>query len=203
MTTANAITLIRKAVFSPSVGTATSETTAPPTLGRGSSSSKQLTLERDLWVNVTMPGPDDVVIDGAYWLNPKQQPQASVSHPQQAHAAPHFVGKSPAQQAWVVWLLGNGEVYEFALDAYIQFAKDVGANMFMFNYRGVALSQGTLWQASDLIADTKVVYDYLIDSLGAKDENILFMGHSIGGAAASCFRGTISFHCDITVATLT
>eukprot|EP00042_Codosiga_hollandica_P053881 m.716161 g.716161 ORF g.716161 m.716161 type:complete len:81 (-) comp58794_c1_seq5:754-996(-) len=64
--------------------------------------------------------------------------------------------------------------------------------MLLFNFRGVARSRGTLARASDLVLDTQIAYNFLTSSLGARDENILFFGHSIGGAAATAFRARLA-----------
>lgn len=77
------------------------------------------------WTSVTMPGPGlDFRIDGAYRI-----------HPQQA-ALP------PEEQRWILWFLGNGEVYEMMLNDFQAFSEATGMNMFLFNYRGVSLSTG-------------------------------------------------------------
>eukprot|EP00038_Savillea_parva_P004249 m.135621 g.135621 ORF g.135621 m.135621 type:complete len:483 (+) comp11420_c2_seq1:563-2011(+) len=123
------------------------------------------------WTSATMPGPGlDFRIDGAYRI-----------HPQQA-ALP------PEDQRWVLWFLGNGEVYEMMMNDFQSFSDATGMNIFLFNYRGVSHSQGTLEQAWDLVEDGRVCLNYITTKLKARPDYVVLFGHSIGGAVAAQLR---------------
>ncbi len=67
------------------------------------------------------------------------------------------------------------------------FANAVGMNMFVFNYRGVGFSQGSLVEASDLVADGTACLEHLMQT-GASPLHVLLFGHSIGGGVAARVR---------------
>ena len=177
-----AITEIRRAVFvnqaalsemagsesdltshTPSVNLLVGESKPPP----NASSSRR--LQRDVWFNVLLSGDDGVAIDAAFWLNPMQQ-------------------AVPARQAWILFFLANAAVYEFGFEEYAALGNEIGANVFVFNYRGVSHSRGTIIKCSDLVDDGLLCLNYLTTHLGAKHENILFFGRSIGGGVAAVLR---------------
>ena len=126
-------------------------------------------LQRGVWFNVLLSGDDGVAIDAAFWLNPQQQ-------------------AIPARQAWILFFLANAAVYEFGFDEYAALGNEIGANVFVFNYRGVSHSRGTIIKCSDLVDDGLLCLNYLTTHLGAKHENILFFGRSIGGGVAAVLR---------------
>jgi hypothetical protein len=98
----------------------------------------------------------------------------------------------PAQRRWVVYLGGNGELYELLLDEMYNVAHDSGLGVFLFNFRGVSHSEGEVRDATDLVVDCLVVLEYMQDHLGALPNNILLYGHSIGGAVATLARAVHS-----------
>jgi len=57
----------------------------------------------------------------------------------------------------------------------------MGLNVFIFDYRGYGLSQGSPSE-SGLRMDIKAAYDYLIQERGISPENIILYGESLGGA---------------------
>eukprot|EP00056_Hartaetosiga_gracilis_P011443 m.173871 g.173871 ORF g.173871 m.173871 type:complete len:239 (+) comp13502_c1_seq48:4875-5591(+) len=87
-----------------------------------------------------------------------------------------------------MWLLGNGQLYEFLLPELRQFALDSGLSVFVFNYRKVGFSRGEMMQAGDLVEDAIACLQYMEDRLGADPKNILVLGHSIGGAVGAIAR---------------
>eukprot|EP00053_Salpingoeca_punica_P011050 m.99009 g.99009 ORF g.99009 m.99009 type:complete len:599 (+) comp15572_c0_seq1:237-2033(+) len=121
------------------------------------------------WRNVKLPG-GGFAIDAAYLV-----------HPAQAELV-------PAQQRWVLWFLGNGELYEFLIPELQTFAAVSGLNVMAFNFRGVGHSEGQPSTASDLVNDGRVVLEYLCTELGARPNHVLFFGHSLGGAVAALLR---------------
>lgn len=128
------------------------------------------------WTNVKLPGNGSVRIDGAYWVHPAQ-----AAHP-------------PEEQRWILWFLGNGEVYEMMMPDFESLAKSSGMNVYLFNYRGVSHSQGELVQAWDLVDDGRVCIEYMTSSLAARPEYVILFGHSIGGAVAAQLRADHSPH---------
>lgn len=92
---------------------------------------------------------------------------------------------APAERCWLVWFLGNGELYEFCMGDVQKLAALAGLNALMFNYRGVCQSEGVLSCAQDLVEDGILCVDHLKSSFGAAEKNILLFGHSIGGAVAA------------------
>ena len=69
-----------------------------------------------------------------------------------------------------------------------QMAHAVGANAFVFNYRGVSRSRGTLSKCSDLVSDAALCFTYLTHSLHASPANVLLFGRSLGGGVATLLR---------------
>ena len=98
----------------------------------------------------------------------------------------------PAQRRWVVYLGGNGELYELLLEEMFNVARDSGLGVFLFNFRGVSHSEGEVHDASDLVVDCLTVLEYMQDHLGALPNNVLLYGHSIGGAVATLARAVHS-----------
>ena len=123
-----------------------------------------------LWTNATIPGDGDVSIDAALWRHPAQQDRA------------------PASQLWLLWFPANGEVYELCLPEYHDLAATLGVNIMVFNYRGVSQSRGALQQSGDLVTDGRLVLGYMMASLGAAPEHVLFFGRSLGGAVSALVR---------------
>ena len=126
-----------------------------------------------LWTSLQIPG-RGCVIDAAYLRHPDQ------------HVLP------PAQQRWVLWFNGNGELFEFLLPELQVFAARSGLNMFAFNFRGVGYSSGQPHSAEDLVADGILCLRYITDVLGARPEHVLLFGHSLGGAIAPLVRADTS-----------
>mmetsp|Transcript_24146 Transcript_24146/g.63002 ORF Transcript_24146/g.63002 Transcript_24146/m.63002 type:complete len:482 (+) Transcript_24146:125-1570(+) len=123
------------------------------------------------WKSVSMPGPGlDFRIDGAFRIHSKQAQLA------------------PEDQRWILWFLGNGEVFELMMPDFQAFAEETGMNIFLFNYRGVSHSTGRLEQAWDLVEDGRVCLNYITTKLKARVDYVLLLGHSIGGAVAAQLR---------------
>lgn len=87
----------------------------------------------------------------------------------------------PKAKKWIVIFQPNAGFYELSLE----WAKDLGeeynANVFLFNYRGVGDSQGSPATPDDLIEDGITALNY-VKSKGAKAEDIVLLGHSLGGS---------------------
>lgn len=126
-----------------------------------------------LWTSVQIPN-GAYVIDAAYLRHPDQT------------ALP------PAQQRWIMWYLGNGELFEFLLPELQVLCARAGINIFAFNYRGVGYSTGFPHSAEDLVQDGISCLNYLTSSLSARPEHVLLFGHSLGGAIAPLVRAESS-----------
>ncbi len=61
--------------------------------------------------------------------------------------------------------------------------RDVRVNVLAFDYRGYGQSEGVPSERG-LLADVRAAYDHLTGPLGRPAEELLFFGHSLGGAVA-------------------
>eukprot|EP00039_Didymoeca_costata_P007240 m.97640 g.97640 ORF g.97640 m.97640 type:complete len:503 (-) comp13606_c0_seq2:40-1548(-) len=123
------------------------------------------------WTNLKLAAKrGDTRIDCAYFETPSQE-----------DVAKH-------DRRWIVWFNGNGELYEFMLPDLQAISLLSGMNILAFNYRGVSVSKGQITQAWDLVEDGAVCVDHLITDMEASPSNIIFFGHSIGGAIAAQLR---------------
>eukprot|EP00808_Paulinella_micropora_P001385 g14450.t1 len=87
----------------------------------------------------------------------------------------------PQEQRWIVWMNANGMLFEDFLPFTKLYSRAVGANVLVFNYRGVGLSTGFPRTEEDLFADGRSVVQYLLKK-GVRSQHILLHGHSLGGA---------------------
>lgn len=94
---------------------------------------------------------------------------------------------SPDKQKWILIFNSNGDLYEYTIGTMAAYGCNVGANILLFNYRGVGSSTGTPHHPNDLLIDGETCVLYLT-SKGVKPENILLRGRSLGGAVAAQVR---------------
>jgi pimeloyl-ACP methyl ester carboxylesterase/uncharacterized membrane protein len=126
------------------------------------------------WTSVQIPAGIGATLDAAYLRNPSQR-------------------ELPAtQQRWMLYFLGNGELFEFMLPELQIIASRAGLNIFAFNFRGVGYSSGHPHSAEDLVHDGVLAYEFIVSELGARPEHILMYGHSLGGAIAPLVRAETS-----------
>eukprot|EP00048_Salpingoeca_helianthica_P003546 m.68346 g.68346 ORF g.68346 m.68346 type:complete len:479 (+) comp12765_c0_seq1:783-2219(+) len=126
------------------------------------------------WTSTQIPALFGTTLDAAYLRHPAQR-------------------ELPAtQQRWVLYFLGNGELFEFMLPELQVFAARSGLNIFVFNFRGVGYSSGHPHCAEDLVHDGVLAFEHLTGVLGARPEHILLFGHSLGGAIAPLVRAETS-----------
>ena len=78
----------------------------------------------------------------------------------------------------------NGVIYEQIVDFLDVYARQVRANVLVFNFRGVGGSTGWPYVASDLTEDGVAVTKYIL-SKGVSESDITYHGHSLGGAVAA------------------
>lgn len=92
----------------------------------------------------------------------------------------------PNRNKWILRFCGNGEEYASAAKHSIQFAKDVGANLLLFNYRGVGRSDKRRPSGpKDLSLDGVAAVEYLRLRKKCRQEDILLHGFSLGGIIAT------------------
>ncbi len=88
---------------------------------------------------------------------------------------------------YIIKFNGNSSNYETArvFDDACKMVYKLERNVVCFNYKGVASSEGKSTKAKDLLETGMSVVQYWLD-LGVKPENIALVGHSLGGAVATC-----------------
>lgn len=92
--------------------------------------------------------------------------------------------KIKKDQKWIIMLQGNGQCYENCLQEAKEIGRKSGANVLLFNYRGVLESKGQLERLQDLIIDAETPVEMLREA-GINDEDIAYLGHSLGGGIAT------------------
>jgi len=65
----------------------------------------------------------------------------------------------------------------------IQLLHRIGLNLFIFDYRGFGRSEGSPAERG-LYLDAQAAYDYLVNTLGVRPQEIIFYGESLGSAVA-------------------
>ncbi len=92
----------------------------------------------------------------------------------------HFIiAPMPRSNNFVDWIK-NYQIY----------AKNLDATIITFNYRGIGLSTGLVTNQESLYADAYAQAQRLL-KLGARPENIAFMGECLGGNVATHTAGTL------------
>jgi pimeloyl-ACP methyl ester carboxylesterase len=86
---------------------------------------------------------------------------------------------------WIIYFNGQGGNYEKFLDNYKKLSDMTGANVLVFNYRGVMRSKGTLKSTRDLVLDGEAMVRYLKIKYEIPSTDILLHGHSLGGGVAT------------------
>jgi uncharacterized protein len=89
-----------------------------------------------------------------------------------AHAGP--------DAPWVLISHGNfGNIGYGGRPQFYAWFRDLGVNLFAYDYRGFGASNGTPSEAG-LYADARAAYQYLTDSLHVPPSRIILFGHSLG-----------------------
>jgi len=93
--------------------------------------------------------------------------------------------KDPEDQKWIVFFPGNGARYEHLIILATQLSRDIGANLYLGNYRGVGYSEKSPSKSKDLIVDGEAMVQYLLNEKKIPSGNIMVHGWSLGGAVAN------------------
>eukprot|EP00941_MAST-03F_sp_MAST-3F-sp1_P002555 g2555.t1 len=107
----------------------------------------------------------------------------------QIHVAQHLC--KIESDRWVIMFLGNGGMFELHGQDGSCFSNTWNCNVLLMNYRGVNKSSGIPIYEDDLIKDGLACLKHIVVSEGAKLENILLYGHSLGGAVAALVRDRV------------
>lgn len=92
--------------------------------------------------------------------------------------------RSPTDK-WMLYFGGNAEFLENTLADVSEEADIFGANLILYNARGVGRSNGCVSQISDLVEDAATVAQYVVRKEGINPKHLLLFGHSIGGGLAA------------------
>lgn len=82
----------------------------------------------------------------------------------------------------LLWFHGNAENIGYGLGQLVEFSR-LGVNVFEVDYRGYGRSGGRPDEAG-VYLDADAAYDYLLEVGRFRPENIIILGHSLGGAVA-------------------
>lgn len=97
----------------------------------------------------------------------------------------YVVKAAQKSDKWIIKYCGNGEVCGGSLLPAHQLANDIGANVLVFNYRGVNDSEGRPKDYADLVLDGAAAMEYLLRYKKVKQEDVLHYGYSLGSAIAA------------------
>lgn len=94
---------------------------------------------------------------------------------------------TPPPNTWIIYIGGNGEVYEHSGHTAITIAQSLKANALCFNFRGVGRSTGSILRGSDLVDDAKTVIEYLLAKVdpSTSERRIVLYTHSIGAGVGA------------------
>lgn len=97
----------------------------------------------------------------------------------------NHIGAALQNNPTILFLHGNAATRAFnvRIRYYKAFASRLGANVLAVDYRGFADSTGTPSE-DGLMQDGRAAFDWLLSN-GAKAENVLIIGHSLGTGVAS------------------
>jgi len=150
---------------------------------------RQILLSKFCGEEITLKTPDGIVLDGMFIRCRKDDADVSRNSP----TIIHFNGNGERFECSSLYLNVDAEQeienrklkYSFSepvsnLRNYL----NLGFNVFLFNYRGVARSQGRA-TSEGLVLDGETAFQFVHQHLGVPKEHILLFGHSLGGAIAA------------------
>lgn len=109
----------------------------------------------------------------------------SIPFPPPPNAAEKAIPEALASQPTILFLHGNAATRAFHVRVrqYSGFTSRVRANVLAIDYRGFGDSKGTPTE-DGLVLDSRAAWDWLISN-GARPEDIVIVGHSLGTAISS------------------
>ena len=90
---------------------------------------------------------------------------------------------SDQSEYMILFCHGNAGNISHRVDS-IELFHRLGLSTFIFDYRGYGKSKGKITEKGTYM-DVEGAWDYIVDELGVKPENIIIFGRSIGGSIAS------------------
>jgi pimeloyl-ACP methyl ester carboxylesterase len=110
----------------------------------------------------------------------------STYKPEHQLSAARVRGTATGAPRVLLYLGGNGELWEHSLSGVANLARHVNADAVQVNFRGVGTSQGVTKRGSDMVEDAADVIAHLLRTTpGLTPRDIVIFGHSIGGAVAA------------------
>jgi hypothetical protein len=89
---------------------------------------------------------------------------------------------NPASEKVLLWFHGNAENIGQGLE-HLRFYSHLAVNVLAVDYRGFGKSEGSP-DETGVYRDADAAYDYLVRERHIQPKNIIFWGHSLGGAVA-------------------
>ncbi|KAF8839558.1 alpha/beta-hydrolase [Paxillus ammoniavirescens] len=116
----------------------------------------------------------------------------TISFPPSPSAAEQTLSEALTSHPTIIFLHGNAatRALPVRIQQYSAFTSRLRANVLAIDYRGFADSQGSPSE-DGLSTDARAAWNWLISN-GAKPDDILIMGHSLGTAVASTLAVTLS-----------
>jgi abhydrolase domain-containing protein 12 len=116
----------------------------------------------------------------------------TIPFPPSPSVAEQTLSEALTSHPTIIFLHGNAatRALPVRIQQYSAFTSRLRANVLAIDYRGFADSQGSPSE-DGLSTDARAAWDWLISN-GAKPDDILIMGHSLGTAVASALAVTLS-----------
>ncbi|KAL4070020.1 Alpha/Beta hydrolase protein [Scleroderma yunnanense] len=140
--------------------------------------------------NIQIFTPDNHTL-GA-WFILSDNVYQSIPFPPPPNAAEKAIPEALASQPTILFFHGNAATRAFHVRVrqYSGFTSRVRANVLAIDYRGFGDSEGTPTE-DGLVIDSRAAWDWLVSN-GAKPEDIVIVGHSLGTAVSSKLAVTLA-----------
>ncbi|KAF9074506.1 Alpha/Beta hydrolase protein [Rhodocollybia butyracea] len=127
---------------------------------------------------------------GAWFILSESIYQSLVSH--NTIPKPHHISLALRSRPTILFFHGNAATRAFKarIQHYSAFSSRLDVNVLAIDYRGFAESTGTPSEEG-LVRDARAAYEWLISS-GAKGEDVLIVGHSLGTGVSSRLAAQLS-----------
>lgn len=103
---------------------------------------------------------------------------------------PKLAAQDISERHFIIACMPRSNNYVDWIKQYRVYAKNLDATIIAFNYRGIGLSKGIITSQNSLYMDAYAQAQRLL-ALGAKSENIAFMGECLGGNIAAYAAGSL------------